>query len=76
MKEYSIIYPFAGHLYFNVEANNEAEAIEKCHELMEKCSDSGKSIMEEFDGEWETYQKIVEGNICYVSPYEIDIEEN
>ena len=75
MKEYSVILPFAGALFFNVEADNKEEALEKCYELLDDLP-ADKDAIREFDGEWDTYERICEGNVCHVSYNKVSVEEN
>ena len=66
MKTYLVITPIAGHLTHEVEAENEAEAIEKSW------------MMNPDDGEltWECLESFGQGNVCSCpEPWEVETEE-
>lgn len=74
-KTFWIKKPFAGYFEAEVEAENEEEAKEKFDKLCEKITLDFKTDNEVGLGEWEIYDRLVQGNICYVSVYETEIEE-
>lgn len=57
MKDFYVQLPMAGIISFDVEAETEEEAIEKA-----LCSDKLK--IENID-EWDVFEHICEGNVCY-----------
>lgn len=56
MKTYGVKIPIAGHIYVEVEAANEDEAIEKAFE-QDFTVDNIES--------WETLEQFNKGNVCY-----------
>jgi hypothetical protein len=56
MKKYGVEIPIAGYVYIEVEAENKEEAIEIALE-----TEWSNDDIEELD----TYNKLVEGNVCY-----------
>lgn len=67
-KTYSVCIPIAGHAYIEVEAESEAEAIEKAL----ASEDLNMSAIEE----WEALERFHSGNVCYCpSPWEATAEE-
>lgn len=72
MKKFNIDFPIAGVLHFSdVEADTKKEAIDKCYELVAKSDNP----IYDFDGEWEMYTKIAEGNVLYVNDNRVSVEE-
>lgn len=66
MRKYGVYVPLAGYVYKEVEAENKQDAIDKVF----------KEGYEESDiVETDIYEKIVEGNICYVNTTEAYAEE-
>lgn len=66
MKTYIVTIPIAGHLRFEVEAEDEESAIEKASDM-----DHEKAELE-----WEQLSRFNQGNVCYCpSPWEITAEE-
>ena len=55
--------------------DSEEEALEKCYELLDDLP-ADKDAIREFDGEWDTYERICEGNVCHVSYNKVSVEEN
>lgn len=63
MKTFGVTLPFAGHLYIEVEAENEKAAIAKAFD--EATADHIQ--------DWESLQRFNQGNVCYCpSPWEAD----
>lgn len=74
-KEFTVSIPFAGYMSKTVIANSEKEAKEKFYEA---ASDIRFEIetLEKMDGiEWEFYEKLVQGNVCYTYYTQMEIEE-
>lgn len=73
MKTYDVILPIAGSIYMEIEADSEKEAIEKAFQtdwdIKIECN--GEHHIDEL----EAYEKIVEGNVCYVSTTEAEALE-
>lgn len=66
MRTFIVTIPIAGHLSFEVEAENEAEAKDKAY-------DSGSS---EGELSYETLDSFCSGNVCHCpSPWKIEVEE-
>ena len=65
MAEYNVTIPIAGHIYKTVEADSEAEAIDKAME----------SVSIDDLGDWEPLIQFNRGNVCYCpSPWEAEAE--
>jgi hypothetical protein len=65
MKNYSVTIPIAGHVYIEVEAENEEDAKNKA---FENCPDG--------DIEWDALESFNTGNVCHCpAPWEIEITE-
>lgn len=66
MKKYVVKAPIAGYIYKEVEANSEEEAIDLalsdgwCYDELE---------------ELEMYNKVVEGNVCYLPYNKVEVKE-
>lgn len=75
MREFQITKPIAGHVSITVEAENEQEALEKFDEEFfdEKYSNLLQNPNIEY--EWDIYDKLVEGNVCYTHYTETDITD-
>ena len=72
MKKYDVDFPIAGVLHFcNVEAESIEDAVAKCYKLVDK----SKNPIVDFEGEWEMYEKIAEGNILCVNDSRVDVRE-
>lgn len=70
MSRYNIVIPIAGALFFDgIEADSEESAIEQCIELI----DNSDNPIDDFEGTWDTYKKLVEGNRCYARYTEIEV---
>lgn len=65
MSRYYVTLPIAGYVSVEVEADNEAQAIETA--MMSDISVD--DIIE-----WDTYRRLVDGNVCYVSPNRAEVE--
>lgn len=74
-KTYLAKYPIAGALNFVVNAKDETDSKKMCFKLLDECMDAGIDPFFTFDGEWDMYDRIVEGNVCYVNCYEVEVEE-
>ena len=78
MKEYNVTMPFAGTMSIIVEAETEEEAKEKFYEQVNRTdislhfNDIDKIGAET---EWDFYEKLLEGNFCYVWNTRMEIEE-
>ena len=67
MKTYNVVLPIAGHIYVQVEANSEKEAIAAAF-------DSPDLVAENIES-WEVLQKFNSGNVCHCpSPWEASAE--
>jgi hypothetical protein len=66
MKKYAVYVPIAGYIYKEVEANNKREAVDKVFE---------EGYTNEDVVEIDMYDKIVEGNVCYLYNTEAYAEE-
>lgn len=72
MSKYNVILPFAGYVNVEVEADSEEDAIEEAQSSASLNIENGNH---ETDlREWEFYDKLIEGNFCYVSEYEASAE--
>jgi hypothetical protein len=73
-KTYDVKVPFSGYVYVQVEAQNKEEAEEKGYK--EACDgiNTADKLWNSIE-EWDFYKKIVEGNICYASQWEVEAEE-
>ena len=66
MKTYGVRLPVAGHVYVEVEAESEEDAIDKAFEESYTVDDLV---------EWETLRQFNQGNVCYCPhPWEADAE--
>jgi len=65
MKKYGVSIPIAGYIYKEVEANSKEEAKEKA--MSESFEDD--EIME-----LDTYDKLVEGNVCYTYHTSVSVD--
>jgi hypothetical protein len=74
MKLYTITKPFAGYVTKAVEADSEEEAIAKFNELVWQLEfkDNVLNLVDHI--EYDFYDKVVEGNICYLDHHEMEIE--
>lgn len=67
MKSFTVTIPIAGHLVFEVEATDAAEARAKAFDM-----DSSKGELE-----WDTLETFGRGNVCYCpTPWNVEVEEN
>lgn len=66
MKKYGLSIPIAGYVYIEIEAENEQQAIDKAFE---------NGWEDEDVQELNMYEKLVQGNVCYVNHTRIDVEE-
>ncbi len=65
MQTYAVIIPIAGHITYEVEAENEKEAEEKAWDMNPKDGDL----------DWEQLEKFNSGNVCYCpSPWRVTVE--
>jgi hypothetical protein len=66
MAKFDVYLPIAGYVHKEIEANSEKEAIDLALE---------EGYTEEEIVECDSYEKLVEGNVCYVNIYEAWAEE-
>ena len=64
---FGVIIPIAGHLYCEVEATTEEEAIEKAMDM--------EHTIEEIE-EWDYYQELVTGNVMHYSVNKIEVTDS
>ena len=65
MKTYSVILPITGVAYLEIEAETEAEALEKAFDNV-----TLKDVEE-----WEAHKRIVSGNVLHASQNEYEVTE-
>lgn len=66
MKTYRVTIPIAGHIVFDVEAENEEAAVLAAH----------NEDVEKGEVGWETLEKFHSGNVCHCpSPWKTEVEE-
>ncbi|MBN3351902.1 hypothetical protein CF086_16525 [Clostridium botulinum] len=66
MKKYSVYVPVAGYIYKEVEAENEEEALDKVFD---------EGYEDDDIQEMDMYDKIAEGNVCYLNTSHAYAEE-
>ena len=72
MKKYNVVIPLAGALHFcDVEAEDKEGAIETCFKLVNESDDP----MRYFNGEWDLYKKLIEGNAFRASYSQAEANE-
>jgi len=65
-KKWSVMIPMAGHLYVEVEADSEEDAIEKASEV---------ATLDNLES-WDTLERFNQGNVCYCpQPWQIEANE-
>lgn len=72
MKIWEVKVPVAGYMTVEIEADNYNEAIENGIKEVNKHMEEG-TFMDNVD-EINAYEKLVEGNIMYIEPYEASAE--
>ena len=79
MSEYAVTIPFAGHVEVYVEADSEEDAKEKAWDKLNNETEFHIKDEKEVDDvelvEFEFYDKLVSGNVCYVSRWEVDVDK-
>jgi hypothetical protein len=72
-KLFEVTIPIAGYITCKLDADNKEEAIEKA---LEKNWLKRIELEDDFEcQDINTYEKIIEGNICYIDIYEVEAEE-
>ena len=76
-KFFNIEFPFAGVLKFSdVSAENREAAISKCFAMVTEAINDDKDPIQEFDGEWEMYEKLSQGNVVYAPLSQVSVSES
>lgn len=66
MALFDVVIPIAGHVYLQVEADTEEEAIDKAF---------NEATIEDVE-DWECLEQFNQGNVCYCpSPWEVEVRE-
>ena len=73
MSEKIVMLPFAGHLEVYVDAEDDEDAIAKAYEKELGIKLQSENENEVYIAVYDIYEKIVEGNICYVYQKEIEV---